>query len=86
MATPGDGITNDNTPTLTGTARCQQHGAGIRRLDAARDDDRQQQRSMDLYDRPTVQRHASNYGDGDHLIRQHKQPVSRRINNWCACW
>ena len=45
----GDGITNDNTLTLTGTAEAKQHGQGLRRRDAARQCAGERQRGLELH-------------------------------------
>ena len=73
----GDGITNDNTLTLTGTAEAN---STVKVYDGATllgTVDRQWQRRLELHDRGAGERHAQPDGDGDGCGRQHR----RRLGN-----
>ena len=54
--TVGDGITNDNTLTLTGTAEANSNGQGLRRCHAAWQCGGEWQRRLELYDGGACQR------------------------------
>ncbi len=75
--TVGDGITNDNTLTLTGTAEANSHRQGVRRRNAARQRDRQRDGRLDLYDCCACQWRPQPHGHRHRCGRQHRRGLGR---------
>ena len=73
----GDGITNDNTLTLTGTAEANSNGEGVRRRDAAGQRGGERQRGLELYHGGAGERRAQPDRDGDRCGRQYQCGLGR---------
>ena len=74
----GDGITNDNTLTLTGTAAARQHGARCMTAPPCSARDRQWQRRLDALPPRRCRRQPSLHRQGDGCGRQYQRGLDAR--------